>query len=312
MGIDFATMIENVRDAIFVIENGRIVFASPSVKDAGYDPAEMVGKHVAEFVYGEDVEKIVELLTKLERGEIEEFEVRVRAKARDRIIWVEVRGRKIGEQIVFVARNISEFVSLNTMLRAAVDASRLLQRFASWEEIVASLRGHFSDAEINFSEGVATTTLSGRTLTTPIKIGEEAVGSLTVELPEWFVVHGEAVEVFEAIASDIAVSIVLRRLREAGFTSLDTIREAIRALEKLVDGVRNALAIIGGIAEMKMDAGISKTVTEQVNRIVRLMDEIDRVWLRMEEAEAKLRLALAEMERAAEITSGERSLPQAL
>ncbi len=312
MGIDFATIIENVRDAVFVIENGRIVFASPSVKYAGYNPAEMVGKHVAEFVYGEDVEKIVELLTKLERGEIEEFEIRVRARARDRIVWVEVRGRKIGEQIVFVARNISEFVSLNTMLRAAVDASRLLQRFASWEEIVASLRGHFSDAEINFGEGSATTTLSGRTLTAPIKIGEEVVGSLTVELPEWFAVHGKAVEIFEAIASDIAVSIVLRRLREAGLTSLDTIREAIGALEKLVDGVRNALAIIEGIAEMKMDAGTSKTVTEQVDRIVRLMDEIDRIWPRMEEAEAKLRLALAEMERAAEITSGERSLPQAL
>ncbi len=312
MRIDFATIVENVRDAVFVIENGRIVFVSPSVKNAGYNPAEMVGKHVSEFVYGEDVEKIVELLTKLERGEIEEFEVRVRARARDRIIWVEVRGRKIGEQIVFVARDISELVSLNTMLRAAVDASRLLQRFASWEEIVASLRGHFSDAEINFGEGVATTTLSGRALTAPIKVGEEAVGSLTVELPEWFAVHGEAVEVFEAIASDIAVSIVLRRLREAGLTSLDTIREAIRTLEKLVDGVRNALAIIGGVAEMKMDAGTSKTVTEQVNRIVRLMDEIDRVWMRMEEAEAKLRLALAEMERAAEITSGERSLPQAL
>ena len=76
----FRSMIENGLDIISLVSTGgAILYESPSVKKVlGYDPAELVGRNVADFVHETDLAAVREVLGHLASGAVREVEVTFR------------------------------------------------------------------------------------------------------------------------------------------------------------------------------------------------------------------------------------------
>ena len=139
----FRALIENASDGITVVDsNGLILYEGPSVERlAGYKPEEMVGRHVADFISGEDVAPLVDTICRAIENpeEVQIQTVLVRARRHDgSSIFVEASGRRLpgpvdSPCVVFNWRDISERVryerELERMRDAALEASRLKSAF---------------------------------------------------------------------------------------------------------------------------------------------------------------------------------------
>jgi PAS domain S-box-containing protein len=111
----FRSMIENSTDIITILdEHGTFMYVSPSnFSTVGYQPEELIGKNIADYMHPEDIESIREFLTPGNWSqEITSFEVRVRHKDGS---WrnLEVRGKKTTSEddtkrLILNCRDITE------------------------------------------------------------------------------------------------------------------------------------------------------------------------------------------------------------
>ena len=89
---DFQTLAENSTDVILRIDRDlNVVYISPSCRQLGYEPAQLIGRRVDLFVSPEEYDSITSNLEALMRGELEptpSFERQLRTAAGD-LVWVE-------------------------------------------------------------------------------------------------------------------------------------------------------------------------------------------------------------------------------
>ena len=290
----FDLVIRNVHDVILITKKDRIEFATPSVKIAGYEVSEVVGKSIFEFIEECDINRVRRLLEEIESGKTKEIEERVRVKGKTRKFVVEVNGRVEGDKLIIVGRDVSDKVSLETVLEASVEILRELP-FIEWEVIVDILKKYFEDASLfidgEYGEGILIekTVVDGNMVSTPVKLGNQVFGVLSITAPEWFVFNEKTMGAVEGIARDIAEAIITKRSRDAIFKSLNALKDATEDFGILVDGIRNPLAAIQAYAELRLHGELRNKIIEQVRRVVDLVKRIEQGWLRVEAVEAEIR-----------------------
>jgi PAS domain S-box-containing protein len=94
----FRNLVESISDVIYEIDSqGVIVYVSPIVKDVlGYDPADVIGKNLLEFVYKDDRSRLIERFSELREGIEYPLEYRFISKSGD-IRWARTKTRPIME-----------------------------------------------------------------------------------------------------------------------------------------------------------------------------------------------------------------------
>ncbi len=116
----------------------------------------------------------------------------------------------------------------------------------------------------------------------PITYGEKVYGVLaltSIRHPDC-----EEVQLLEALASDIAFALEHIELEEEKKRIYDQINKNIEQLARVVDRIRNPVAIIAGLAETKIESReVVEEILEQVRRIDELCNEIESCWVKSEE-----------------------------
>lgn len=94
----YRELVENINDVIYSIDKDIIItYVSPVIKSVmGYDPPEVVGKPVAEFVHPEDIPLMMEKLPQVLSGKLESNEYRLRTKSGE-FRWARSSSRPIYE-----------------------------------------------------------------------------------------------------------------------------------------------------------------------------------------------------------------------
>lgn len=284
--------LENVRDRVYVLRDDVVVFVTPSVRILGYEVSEVLGKKIYEFVDDEDKGRIIEALKSLKDGV--EIETRVLGKRKDgKRVWIEARGKKIGEYVVVVSREISRLVSFETLLRAALDLLRYSPR--EIDELENILRKYFDDAK--FSEEVQELRFKVGEVTVPVKFQDRILGSLTICLPDWFELSVEDLELFNIIGECVAKNMLMLESRKIVRNSLIALKAASENLALLVDRIRNPLAAINGLVEVKVGGEVYEKVHEQVNAIEEIVRTLDDEWGKVDKLADKLIEAFTFLER---------------
>jgi PAS domain S-box-containing protein len=89
-------IVENINDVLFTINNEGIMrYISPQVKDLfGYEPDEIIGKHFSEFVYPDDLKKLISLFKDILAGKHYPSDYRINHKS-GRPVWVRSSSRPV-------------------------------------------------------------------------------------------------------------------------------------------------------------------------------------------------------------------------
>ncbi len=93
----YKILVENARDAIFVLQNGQVEFANPkSLEIAGIVAEELKNRNFTDFLHPDDKEKVVQRHQKRLKGEkvLSMYPLRVINRDGD-IVWVEVNAVRI-------------------------------------------------------------------------------------------------------------------------------------------------------------------------------------------------------------------------
>lgn len=89
-------LIENLTEVIYALKpNGEVLYLSPAVKSLiGYAPQEIEGRHFAELIHEEDLQRASESIQKILKGESASNEYRIKAKS-GKIRWIHTSTRPI-------------------------------------------------------------------------------------------------------------------------------------------------------------------------------------------------------------------------
>lgn len=92
----YREIVENINDALYIInKDGVVTYISPVIKSiSGYSPSDIIGRYFTEFIYKEDIRRIVKQFKKVISGRIEAAEYRILTK-KGEIKWVRTSSRPI-------------------------------------------------------------------------------------------------------------------------------------------------------------------------------------------------------------------------
>ncbi len=280
-------ILENVQDYVFVLDGDVIVFATPSVSKFGY---EVIGKKIYEFVDSKEKVKISEALKSLK----DELEIRVLSKRKDRKrVWVDAKAKKVGNYVIVVGRDVSRLVSLETLLKAALDLLRFMPREV--DELEKTLRKYFDDAR--FSEEIQEFEFKAGEVVVPVKFQDRILGTLKIYLPDWFEVKNEDLELFNIIGECMAKNILMLESRKIVKNSLIVLKEASADLALLIDRIRNPLMAINGLIEVKVGGEVYEKVHKQVKAIEEIVRTLDEEWDKIEKLADEIIETFALLER---------------
>lgn len=88
--------------------------------------------------------------------------------------------------------------------------------------------------------------------------------------------------ILETISADISFALRAFELEELWVLAHKKIEDIIYRSAILTDEIKNALMVISGIAELRISGKESLKILEQVERIKRILEEIDRGWIESE------------------------------
>ncbi len=127
----------------------------------------------------------------------------------------------------------------------------------------------------------------GVTIAVPV-CGENMHGAILLQTQRK--PDAEEIELLETLASDLALALDYIDAEKQRNRVYSQINRNIQQLAEVVDRIRNPIAIIAGIAETKIDDGnVVREILEQVERIDKLVDDIERCWIKSEELAESLR-----------------------
>jgi PAS domain S-box-containing protein len=128
----YRNLVENINDVIYIVDKtGVITYISPSIRNSiSYEPADITGKPFTEFVYKEDLPRILQQFRKTLAGALEPSEYRVIAKNGD-IRWVRTSSLPVyenGEAVGLrgVLQDITERKKAEIKLRESEEKFRAL------------------------------------------------------------------------------------------------------------------------------------------------------------------------------------------
>ncbi len=117
---------DNMIDLLAQVDaDGNYVYISPSHKiQLGWEPSDLLGKNIADFVHPDDIENVLETISKhLEKGELFDI-MQLRFKRADgEYLWIETAGRALRDKdgkvvgAVFGTRDISQRMEAENKLR---------------------------------------------------------------------------------------------------------------------------------------------------------------------------------------------------
>jgi PAS domain S-box-containing protein len=92
----YRELVENIDEVIYRIDlDGEVNYVSPSIEPfIGYKPSEIMGRPLKEFIYGEDLERVMGNIRSILSGNIRENEYRIVTKSGD-IRWIHTSSKPI-------------------------------------------------------------------------------------------------------------------------------------------------------------------------------------------------------------------------
>ena len=138
----FRNMVERISDVIYEIDSqGVIVYVSPTVKDVlGYDPADIIGKNVFEFIHKDDRSRLIERFSELREGIEYPLEYRYISKSGD-IRWVRTKTRSIMEDGGFSGAR-GTFIDVTERKLAENDLIENVQQLQDTRDILVQFEKH--------------------------------------------------------------------------------------------------------------------------------------------------------------------------
>jgi len=296
----FRKIFENTPNIVGIIDsNGKIIEANPSmVKFLGVNP---IGKTIFD-VFKENAKRIFEYFKKsLEENRVINFQDSFGNRHFiTTVIPTELGGKK---HLILIARDVSELVILNRLLRAIAhirDEQTLLKRVC--EELSPILTVTICLVE---RDGIRPVAAAGdfdkvrnckllrepaecdgkcpeceikgeikQAFSIPMEIDGEflgifAVHSTTEEISD------EMKEILRTFAKDLALAL-------KSIEACRQIEHNISQFATLIDRIRNPLAIIQALAELNLDEKTAKIIIEQVAKINEVLRELDECWEKSE------------------------------
>ncbi len=132
---DYLTLItDNMLDNVGQVdENGIFLYTSPAIKKMlGYEPAEVIGKSIFEFIHPDDLEQTYQIFNNCIATK-KSINIRNRfINAFGDYVWIETRGTPIFDEednlkgAVFSSREINQQIEIEEELKSALDYSRNL------------------------------------------------------------------------------------------------------------------------------------------------------------------------------------------
>ncbi|MBE8539936.1 PAS domain-containing protein [Geoglobus acetivorans] len=92
----------------------------------------------------------------------------------------------------------------------------------------------------------------------------------------------EELAILETLSADISFALRAFELEEIRVMAHKKIEDNIRHFAVLTDEIKNALTVISGIAELRITGEESTKILDQVDRIKKILKEIDREWIESE------------------------------
>lgn len=128
----FSALVQNSSDMIAILDDKAVIsFVTPSsVANCGYQPEELVGRNIFEFMHQADLEEVTDQFQQVAVGTNSGEPTLHRFKAKDGTwVWLESKGSNmLGDQqvngIVINARNVTERVQLEEQLAVAQQKSQ--------------------------------------------------------------------------------------------------------------------------------------------------------------------------------------------
>ena len=114
----------------------------------------------------------------------------------------------------------------------------------------------------------------------PLKINSKIIGFFVVAVRED--ISKEEYGLLSSIAREIAFSINAVRLEKEKIVAYNELERTMRELMEMVDGIRNPLAVIQGIAEIEVNEDTRKKILKEVEKITEVMRRIDKIYMREE------------------------------
>jgi PAS domain S-box-containing protein len=118
----------------------------------------------------------------------------------------------------------------------------------------------------------------------PMIVDNEVKGVLTLYLATEKRLSEKEIELLQTMANDLAFAVKTIELDELKRKAFEQIERNIEQFAILVDQIRNPLAAIVGLAELKIDNGdVAEKIIEQARRIENLANWLEKGWLESEE-----------------------------
>ncbi len=122
----------------------------------------------------------------------------------------------------------------------------------------------------------------------PVVYGSKIYGTIvitSIRFPD-----REEIELLQTLSSDIAFALEHLEIEKIKKEIYAQITDNISRLAKVIDKIRNPIAIISGIAETKIDEQeVISEILEQIKRIDELCNEVEECWIKSEKLVEKLK-----------------------
>ncbi len=258
-----------------VDENGVIIEANPSiVKSLNIQP---IGKKIKDLFKEEIAERRMYHLRKsLEEGRlIVDQDVRDGKYFINNYIPIELAGRKL---CLIISQEISEIVKLNKLLRQIIEVNEAMVRIRDHKMLIETVERILSDYSAKISKNPITGYICFN-----ISYGEKNYGYLCVKSAQEM-----EIDLLKTLADDLALTFRSIEDEKRKDELYERLVNNIQTIAYLVDGIRNPLAVMLAYAEMLInDERAKERVFQQVDRIVKIMRELDTSWLKSEELAGK-------------------------
>ncbi|MCS7143723.1 MAG: PAS domain S-box protein [Archaeoglobaceae archaeon] len=184
-------------------------------------------------------------------------------------IPIELEGKK---HCLIIAQEITELLRLNNLLRGIALIGETLAIVRDREKLKESVEKILSDYSAKISE-------KPEGIYFPITYGEKNYGYLCVKSA-----GEEERRLLKTLADDLALVFKSIEDEERKQELYERLSENIRTIAYLIDGIRNPLAVMLAYVEMLIeDEKAKERVFQQIDRILRIMRELDVSWIRSEE-----------------------------
>jgi two-component system response regulator len=93
----------------------------------------------------------------------------------------------------------------------------------------------------------------------------------------------EEIELLQTLSNDLAFAVKSIEIDKAKKRAFEQINKNIEQFAILIDGIRNPLAIILGLTELRTDDDTKAIIMEQIKKIEMILKRLDEGWLDSEE-----------------------------